>query len=374
MIIINVKGYISKKKVDVSTIDSILDRFKKFALSNPNNNDGTVAVLIYSNGYHQKLDDNALRELLFENIVALQKDDVFLQVYIRPYKGEESVILYKSLSNVDEDDDENDDDKDEDEIKVMKSHFGQKSKVKSQKINEQSIIQGEEVKRHYIKTRKQRIINLDIEYIVDDNEDVWLSFIPNLSAIQAKDKSKKQTIMNDTVETLNDNKDNKNIEEPKVSPRTLLPSISNNESLNINGDGTNTRPSSNQNISRASSANIGDILSKEGNVYVSVLGPDELPGLNAWLLQSMSAGEELNWTVDLKEYNVRTKSPNPAMDQVRKKRGASRHNVPYSLVALIRHADKLLLGRAKVESKENFESMWQNIYDQVIKSADAMKL
>jgi len=347
-------------------------------LSNPNNNDGTVAVLIYSNGYHQKLDDNALRELLLENIVALQKDDVFLQVYIRPYKGEESVILYKSSSNIDKDDDDDEDRaEDEDEIKVMKSHFGQKSKVKSQKINEQSIIQGEEVKRHYIKTKKERITNLDIEYIVDDNEDVWLSFIPNLSAIQAKEKSKKQTIMNENSENLNDNSDKKILEELKESPRTLLPSIANNESLNINGD-TNLRPSSNQdkksNISRASSANLGDILSKEGNVYVSVLGPDELPGLNAWLLQSMSAGEELNWTVDLREYNVRTKSPNPAMEQVRKKRGASRHNVSYSLVALIRHADKLLLGGAKVESKENFELMWQNTYDQVIKSADAMKL
>lgn len=364
-------GYISKKKVDISTIDAILDRFNKFALSNPNNNDKTVAVLIYNNGFHQKLDDNALKVLLLDNIVALQKDDVFLQVYIRPYKGEDSTILYKSTSNIDEDDEEDEDNKDEDEVKVMKSHFGQKSKVKFQKINEQSIIQGEEVKRHYIKSRKERITNLDIEFVVDDNEDVWLSMIPTLTTIPFKDIPKKQTIINENAET-NNNIDKRVVEEPKSSPRTHLPSISNNESISNNIDNIQNRPMSSQ--SRASSANMGDILSKEGNVYVSALGPDELPGLNAWLLQSMSAGEELNWSVDLREYKVRTRSPNPTLDQVRKKRGASRHNIAYNLVALIRHADKLLLGEVTVEKAEDFESIWQSLYDQVVKSVDAMKL
>jgi len=373
------KGYVSKKKVDVSTIDAILDRFNKFALSNPNNNDGTVAVLLYSNGFHQKLDDNALKVLLSENIVALQKDDVFLQVYIRPYKGEDSTISYKSVSNIDDEDNDSDIE-DEDEIKVYKSFYGQKTKIKSQKVHEQAIIQGEEVKKHYQKCKKERITNLDIEFVADDNEDVWLRWIPALTSTPLKDKPKKVEAISESKET----SDKTIINEQKInSPRTYLPSITNNESsVSINNNMDNvihSRPASGQdkknNPTRAASANMGKILSKEGNVYISAFGPDELPGLNAWMLQSMSQGDELNWTVDLREYNNNNpKSPNSTIDQVRQKRGLSRHTIPYSLIALIHHADRLLLGDANVESKEQYEVMWQQTYDQVNKSVDAMKL
>jgi hypothetical protein len=86
-------GFISKKKENSSNLSSIVDRFSKFALANPNNTDGTIGVFVQTNGFRQRVTKDTLTSLLDGNLNILTLPGAHLQVYLRPYRGEDCTVL-----------------------------------------------------------------------------------------------------------------------------------------------------------------------------------------------------------------------------------------------------------------------------------------
>ena len=79
-------------------------------------------------------------------------------------------------------------------------------------------------------------------------------------------------------------------------------------------------------------------------MYLSSLGPDELPGLRAWTLATLSENDQMGWAIDLNEYSS-LPSPNSSLIDLRKRRAETRMVIPYRYVAFTRFSEELLLGR-----------------------------
>jgi hypothetical protein len=234
--------------------------------------------------------------------------------------------------------------------------------------------------KHFLKSKKIFIESFDVECILDDNGHLWLSTVPNVVTRDPdSDEENNPTIFDDSPPKT-----------PKISPRvdqsalSGLPSVRGSiESIVTNND---NRPSSgltsatitNMNSTsglRNNSAS-SELISKEGNAYMSSVGMDDLPGLQAWTLTSMSNGSEiLNWSIDMNEYNnISPKSPNPSINTIIKQRSSARQVIPYKFIVLLRNAESILFGRVDIPTENDFELLWQNIYEQTISSNESIKL
>lgn len=62
-------GSVAKKKEENSyDVNSIPDRFSRFALANPNNKENIIGTFFHSNGFRQYLKADALQDLLTNNV------------------------------------------------------------------------------------------------------------------------------------------------------------------------------------------------------------------------------------------------------------------------------------------------------------------
>ena len=113
----------------------------------------------------------------------------------------------------------------------------------------------------------------------------------------------------------------------------------------------------------------------DDGAYCCALGPDDLPGLRAWALVSLSDGDNLQWSIDMKECDqVNSSDANPAMESVKKQRTEQRHRVSASLVALMSGSEELLLGFHNSVNNHNesaFKEAWQNTLASVKQRIDA---
>lgn len=234
--------------------------------------------------------------------------------------------------------------------------------------------------KHFLKSKKVFIESFDVECILDDNGHLWLSTVPNVTTRDPdSDEENNPNLFDDSPPKT-----------PKISPRvdqsalSGLPSVRGSIDSVVNNN--DYRPSSGLALStitninstnglRSNSAS-SEFISKEGNVYICSIGMDDLPGLQAWTLTSMSTGSEvLNWSIEMNEYNnISPKSPNPAMNTIIKQRSSARQVVPYKFIALLRNAESILLGRVDIRAENDFELLWQKIYEQTITSIESIKL
>ena len=182
-------GMISKKKVNKSTFPSILDRFSKFALANSNNTQGYVGVTrSYANSSSSSSNSRKLWSTASLNSACSQGVDTstvvgkgtYLQVYLQPHQNIDAVFViegsregssssggcvFRSFKRVYTASDDQDDGFVPDNIFMqMQSYLA-------------------EVIDFFEKNRGLRTQHVVAEFVVDDNEHVWLSCISKLSAI-----------------------------------------------------------------------------------------------------------------------------------------------------------------------------------------------
>ena len=182
-------GMISKKKANKSTFPSVIDRFSKFALANSNNTRGYVGVTrSYTNSSSSSSSSNSRKFWSTANLTGACSQGIdtstvvgkgtYLQVYLQPHQNIDAVYViegsregnsssggcvFRSFKRVYPDD--------QDDSFVPDNIFMQMQSYLAEVVD------------FFEKNRGLRTQHVVAEFVVDDNEHVWLSCISKLSAI-----------------------------------------------------------------------------------------------------------------------------------------------------------------------------------------------
>lgn len=173
-------GSVSKKKKDSTSVENIIDRFSRFALSNPFNAEGIVGVFVdIPAGLRKWMKKDELSAYLQENIADLDKVGSFLQVYLRPLRGADVVFTCESSRT---------ESGYNHEIIVVHQHHntGRDTAAKHEvtdSIQSQITDISESILSCLQETHKIDIDQITIECIVDDNQHAWLSCISHCETV-----------------------------------------------------------------------------------------------------------------------------------------------------------------------------------------------
>ena len=172
----NKTGSVSKKKDHSSSIDSILDRFSRFALSNPCNTEGIIGVVVdLPAGVRKWMKKENLETYLKEGMTGLDKPGSFLQVYLRPLRGSDVLFTCES-HRIDEQNYEH-------EIIVVhqNNNDGVIASTGKHEVTEDIHTQITSFSESIIASLQENnslfVDQLTIECIVDDNQQAWLSSV-----------------------------------------------------------------------------------------------------------------------------------------------------------------------------------------------------
>ena len=356
-------GTIARKKGDKSSLSAVFERFSKFSLANPNNSQRLIGVFVHGNGYRQYLNESNMQEMLSVNSSVLLQKGSHLQVYLRPFKGRDEVATcrVRKMPNGKVEFD-----------CVSGTSSGNLTNITNPGVLDQMKRFTQEILDHIRECRSLQCDSARVDFIIDDNEHVWLSNIPQSSFSPM-----------DATFLVNENNDNSN--------NVQLPSvISANEASHhayfdddaakqIIGSADGSRPSS-RSVRPGSSGGIkagwgahllgGELIFRDNsNVFLCQRGPDDLPGLRAWSLVSLG-GDNLQWSVEMSEYSLsQVLSPNPTVEAIRRQRSEQRHKEPVLMLMLIRLGEQILLGKdLTVVDESTFKRAWQQAYEQAQKN------
>jgi hypothetical protein len=167
-------GSVSRKKKDSTSVESIVDRFSRFALSNPYNTDAIVGVLVdMSSSGRKQFRREELEQLLLTNAEELHKPGSFLQVYLRPFRG--SDVLFSCESN------RVDNLEYQHEIMIVHQPGSATDSSATTEVTDSIQSQMHTMSESIIKSLREVssmvLDQLTIACIVDDNQHAWLSSI-----------------------------------------------------------------------------------------------------------------------------------------------------------------------------------------------------
>ena len=106
------------------------------------------------------------------------------------------------------------------------------------------------------------------------------------------------------------------------------------------------------------------LVFKEGNIYKCILGPEDLPGLKAWTLQSIK--DRSKWSINMNEYTPASNFQ--VISSLAKERLGMKRTVPYLYLHLVSLSDTLLKGMDRVINAEDFRSKWKRNYEFALSS------
>ena len=180
----NKHGYISKKKSDNCSVSNIIDRFSRFALSNPFNTLGNVAFIAKSGVKRSALTQQELGLYLEQNSEALSADGCFLQVFLRPHRGNDSSIVCTSVRMNGE--------RYEHKLHTEMLYESDKESSDAQlseAVKTQVLMSCEHIYQFFRSNGSLRVENATVEFIVDDNEQAWLSQISDCVVVEIQEDS-----------------------------------------------------------------------------------------------------------------------------------------------------------------------------------------
>lgn len=375
-------GAVSRKKEDKASLSGVFDRFSKFALANPNNKERTVGVFVHGNGYRQLLSESSLNEIIDQQSSVLMQAGSHLQVFLRPCQGKQEMVCVKISSGSSSEGKRNSYAFDY----CTSSNMGKtKAPLVNEKVIEQIRKYSAEMLSHLRETRELAASEMEIEFVMDDNEHVWLSNIPTCSVYEADENSTPYLFDGDGDGYHGEENHINGADSDGVAGRSPLPSVKNasGNSAPLNGQsllqsafyhGDDAGVGGGGGTSGGDSGDVlvgnGGLVRKEGDVYSCAMGPDDLPGLRAWTLVSLSDGDNLQWSIDMTECDAAAnQQANPAMEPVKRQRAEQRHKTSPFLVALMAIGEELLLGfHNSVNNKEEsaFKSAWKHVYKQAV--------
>jgi hypothetical protein len=318
-------GTISKKKTEKSTVDAITTRFNRFALSNPNNTLQYIGTIISQDGNRKYLTTTEL--ISYFSSSEINMNSQFLQVYLRPSDGHDQLIRVIKKQN-----------SENFQFLILSSD----QKISSQELNssficDQCTVFMTEIMKslssslHSQSSSSLTLTDLCADFMIDDNQHVWLSKISQAIFQQSSPPVVSESLSPDPSSTL-----------PDLHPHS---SQSHRTSPHISSSATaTTTPSP---FFSSSSANlVNNLLWREGGVYHCQVGPEGLPGLRAWVLTSLSKQQtpsQNNWMIDLNELLLPSSSSSSEIYHNRAKITRTLSN--NRMLLLIEHFQPLLYGQ-----------------------------
>lgn len=180
----------------------VVDRFERFALANPNNKEGYAALVEYSNGrtegHRVAIDKADLRETMLGSRVPEQLRGATLQCYLRPFKGMNSFLrasycwegdtfslvrvspLYRSAQPEDlvEENDFN-----HVEIPITSDDPEDTKLLSGSRPVLESLVNF--LQQQLPDPSSQIIFKCKVDLVVDDNGELWLVSIPNVTVTES---------------------------------------------------------------------------------------------------------------------------------------------------------------------------------------------
>ena len=349
-------GSIAKKKKEKTKADDIATRFARFALANPNNADQYVGNLVKPNGQRIYITSSELEEFLhdtksFECFGIDYK--TFLQVYLRPQDGVDQIAVANYSSG-------------QTECFLKANDSVELSAIKNVEnsdfiSNQMSLFTNEIIT--FLKAEELTVSEMSTEFVIDDNGHIWLSRVSKLIVLPLGNSQ------NDDEDMKTDIAENEStLERARKNPTPattseLLPDLP---------------PRTTSSQGRIKNPDVilspGKLLRKEGGVYKCTLGPDDLPGLRAWVLTGINqgSGEENMWAIDLNEYSKR--SPiDKELDSVRESRASMRRSASSLMVSFVVKAESLIIGEEPIVNESDLRKKWKTMYEDALVS-DSFKL
>jgi hypothetical protein len=329
-------GILAKKKSNKTTVDEISNRFVKFALANPNNIDKNIGVVYNRFGERTLLAKQQFDSFLTNDLHNLDSIK-FLQVYLRPQNGNPHSVIskYKCLNGGEDLD-----------ISISQNgkHVEMNGYPNIEFIRSQISVFTNNLINSFSLTKKNRlrVTSLTPEYIIADNNHIWISHVSQVE--YANNDSDDNSLSN----KIDDNEDNNAL--PDIPPRTT------------------------SSQARKSNTAANKVIYKEGNVLKCDVGPEDLPGLKAWVLQRVETSSKFGigeidqnkWSVDLTMYNNRIS--NVSNDTVRRHRASMVCNVSGDIAAILLNCQDLLCGNIPIDNAEDFQKKWREIYRRALNS------
>lgn len=322
-------GVIAKKKKEKTKVDDVVSRFCRFASSNPNNTSGYVGVAALSDtGNVTYLNPEQLKSFLAQKDNS--KGDSWLRVYLRPNGGIDQYFAASYSSN---------------RKNLEYSVISASSKMESSNIAsiangtfacDQASVFVNDIRRCLEEVTGSTILSLKLEFVIDDNSHVWLSRLLHLQT--------------------GSNEDYKNSPDA-VSHEASLHQL----------PGLPPRTTSSQGGRRGDSSH-GDrekLIYREGGTLRSSLGPEDLPGLRAWVMTGMNGTSPTDWFVDLQQYRS-SSTPSSDLQGLRMSRSEQRRVVSPLFAALLERIDSMLTGAIDVDDEEDFMDKWRAVYAQAV--------
>ncbi len=351
-------GAISRKKGEKATLSGVFDRFSKFALANPNNKERTIGVFIHGNGYRQQLSESSLTEIVDQNSSVLMQPGSHLQVFLRPCMGKQEMVTVSVKYS-------------QEGGKVtydfdyfLSANMGKtKMPLTNEKVKDQVRSFSKEVLVHAHEGRQMAATSMTIDFVMDDNEHVWLSNVQDCTMVPL--------LESETVLYAFERENDENVVNGETKMRSPLPTVKGSQGASMAASDAFSSSAVNEDPLLG---NGGLLYKVDDGAYCCALGPDDLPGLRAWALVSLSDGDNLQWSIDMKECDQTNSSDvNPAMESVKKQRTEQRHRISATLVALMSGSEELLLGFHNSVNNKNetdFKAAWQSALAGAKRKAD----
>ena len=388
-------GGVTRKKDDKYSPSGLLSRLSDFALANPNNVAQHVGVVYTRLGERIFLTADEISTALANGRYRNASDaGTFLQVYLQPHGGQDTLYVMDVAMGA--------------ETAASSSGHAAAGPVTytttrktftaptcipamdaavpdavAQQMQEQVAAVMEFCAAH----RALRVDAMTVEFIVDDNEHVWLSHISQCTATPTAapaDTEAEQLPRKAVAAAASAAVAGGGDAAPAVP--AALPSSSSSSSSRPSLRMSSNRPSAPAagggpaaplTVVTGPKENAADtLLTLEGAVYRSSMAADELPGLRAWVMakSGLHAASKHShiaaagvggsvWTVDLNRYHqhpaAAAASPTAAhvKQDVKQRRAKERQVLPLALVELMGHAEQLLLGLVPVASDDDFEQV-----------------
>lgn len=336
-------GTISKKKKDKCTLAGICERFSRFSLANPHNVEGIVCSVIGADGGRRYLTQTEMNTFVNARDLTIPAGS-FLQVYLRPIGGSAHVVRAtciveptgrKAITVTSEN------------IIGPMGVWGHEPKELAVEAKDQAKYFCHELSNFFSnESTGYTVTEFEIECVLDDNKHLWLSSVPHCSV--------------------------SSIAETTGAP--ALPGlIKQNRSIGGSAPGS---PRANSSEGRGvvstapGSLPASKLVSRieGGAVHCCARGPEDLPGLRAWIAVAMHQDQgrsgdktKLRWFVDVTAYNGGT-SPNPHKVSIFEQRAVMRKSVPHSMLSLLKLAEPILLGSEHIDTEIDFISRWKFIF------------
>ncbi|GMH51794.1 hypothetical protein TL16_g01087 [Triparma laevis f. inornata] len=335
------KGEITKKKKEHLSLTKVYERFTRFALANPENaSTNKYVAVVHPRGLGRRriMEHSSLQSSAEGNEMEgspMLVDCSALQCYLRPQDGVDH--LYRSTF-------------DGENVTVcvvrdvVRDGVGVEEGIKITMMNEDLV---EELKRNAIKLKThieaamaggkkgpQRVMSLTADFVLDDNRQLWLCCVDNVSVMPTS-----STSSSDELE-----------EKKLTSPsRPSLPSLDASET---------NRPTSKTNgrsifVKRGSGSNA---------VWVCNKGIHELIGLSCWSNTHDDGTHSIRMQTLLEKWagnDPLRGPPDPHQNMEKEQRSKERYKVSYKSVLLAQESEEFLRGNIKAESGAGLASKWR---------------